>query len=89
MSITLKPEQEQLIQQQVALLGRFKSTDEALERALRLLDEQYQDYEAWVEEVREKIDEARTEVARGEVLPLDTVMAQLQAKFQRAREIQG
>ncbi len=88
MSITLKPEQEQLIQQQVAL-GRFKSTDEALERALRLLDEQYQDYEAWVEEVREKIDEARAEVDRREVLPLDTVMAQLQAKFQRAREIQG
>jgi antitoxin ParD1/3/4 len=88
MSITLKPEQEQLIQQQVAL-GRFKSPDEALERALRLLDEQYQDYEAWVEDVRDKIDEARDEVARGEVLPLDTVMAQLQAKFQRAREIQG
>jgi antitoxin ParD1/3/4 len=88
MSITLKPEQEQLIQQQVAL-GRFKSTDEALERALRLLDEQYQDYEAWVEEVREKIDESRAEVTRGEVLPLDTVMAQLEAKFQRARELQG
>jgi antitoxin ParD1/3/4 len=88
MSITLKPEQEQMIQQQVAL-GRFKSTDEALERALRLLDEQYQDYEAWVEEVREKIDESRAEVTRGEVLPLDTVMAQLEAKFQRARELQG
>jgi antitoxin ParD1/3/4 len=85
MSITLKPEQEQILQQQVTL-GRFKSTDEVLESALRLLVEQYQDYEAWVEEVRSKVDEAKAEADRGEVLPLETVMAQLQSKFQQARE---
>jgi antitoxin ParD1/3/4 len=88
MSITLKPEQEQILQQQVNL-GRFKSTDEVLERALRLLVEQYQDYEAWVEEVRSKVDEAKAEADRGEVLPLETVMAQLQSKFQQAREYQA
>jgi antitoxin ParD1/3/4 len=88
MSITLKPEQEQILQQQVNL-GRFKSTDEVLESALRLLVEQYQDYEAWVEEVRSKVDEAKAEADRGEVLPLETVMAQLQSKFQQAREHQA
>jgi antitoxin ParD1/3/4 len=88
MSITLKPEQEEILQQQV-MLGRFKSTDEVLESALRLLVEQYQDYEAWVEEVRFKVDEAKAEADRGEVLPLETVMAQLQNKFQQAREQQA
>ncbi len=88
MSITLKPEQEQLIQHQVTL-GRFNSTDEVLESALRLLVEQYQEYEAWVEEVRVKVDEAKAEADRGEVLPLETVMAQLQKKFQQAREHQA
>ncbi len=88
MSITLKPEQEQLIQHQVTL-GRFKSTDEVLESALRLLVEQYQEYEAWVEEVRVKVDEAKAEADRGEVLPLETVMTQLQKKFQQAREHQA
>ena len=88
MSITLKPEQEQLIQYQVTL-GRFNSTDEVLESALRLLVEQYQEYEAWVEEVRVKVDEAKAEADRGEVLPLEAVMAQLQKKFQQAREHQA
>lgn len=88
MSITLKPEQEQLIQHQVTL-GRFNSTDEVLESALRLLVEQYQEYEAWVEEVRVKVDEAKAEADRGEVLPLEAVMAQLQKKFQQAREHQA
>ena len=88
MSITLKPEQEQLIQHQVTL-GRFNSTDEVLESALRLLVEQYQEYEAWVEEVRAKIDEAKAEADRGEVLLLEAIMAQLQKKFQQAREHQA
>jgi antitoxin ParD1/3/4 len=86
MNITLKPEQEKLIQQHMAL-GRFSSVDEALSRALQLLDEQYND--EWIEEVRVKVDEAKASVERGEVLPLDTVMSRLQAKFQQVREQQG
>ena len=88
MSITLKLEQEQLIQYQVTL-GRFNSTDEVLESALRLLVEHYQEYEVWVEEVRVKVDEAKAEADRGEVSPLEAVMAQLQKKFQQAREHQA
>jgi hypothetical protein len=32
------------------------------------------------------VDEAKAQVERGEVLPLETVMAQLQDKFRQARE---
>jgi antitoxin ParD1/3/4 len=86
MSITLKPEQEKFIQQQVAL-GRFNSADEVLESALQLLDEQYQDYESWIEEARVKIDVAKAQFEQGEVLPLETVMTRLQNKFRQARDI--
>ena len=88
MSITLKPEQEKFIQEQVAR-GRFKSANEVLAQALILLEQKYREDEAWREDVREKVDEARAEVARGEVLPLETVVAQLQDKFRQARENQS
>ena len=85
MSITLEPEQERFIQEQVAR-GRFKSANEVLAHALILLEQEYQADEAWIENVRQKVDEAKAEVERGEVLPLETVMAQLQEKFRQARE---
>lgn len=87
MSIKLKPEQERLIQQQLAL-GRFQSVDEVLERALRLLDEQYQEDEMWIQNVRVKVDDAKIEAERGDVLPLETVMTNLQEKFRQARNNQ-
>jgi antitoxin ParD1/3/4 len=87
-SITLEPEQERFIQEQVAR-GRFKSAHEVLAHALTLLEQKYQDDEAWIENVRNKVDEARIEVERGDILPLETVMSQLQDKFQQARENQA
>jgi antitoxin ParD1/3/4 len=84
-SITLQPEQERFIQEQVAR-GRFKSANEVLAHALILLEQKYRADEAWIEDVRQKVDEAKAEVERGEVLPLETVMAQLQDKFRQARE---
>jgi antitoxin ParD1/3/4 len=80
MSITLKPEQTQFIQQQIAA-GRFKSEGEVLEKALQLLADQYREYEAWAEDIRSKIDEAQAEIDRGEGIPLDVAMAQLQERF--------
>jgi antitoxin ParD1/3/4 len=84
-SITLEPEQEKFIQEQVAR-GRFKSVNEVLVHALVLLEQQYREDEAWIEDVRQKVDEAKVQVERGDVLPLETVMAQLQDKFRQARE---
>jgi antitoxin ParD1/3/4 len=89
MSITLKPEQERLIQKQVEL-GRFNSAEEVLEKALQLLHEQYDDdYLNWIEDVRLKVDEAKAEAEQGDVLPLDAVVNRLQDKFREAREAQG
>jgi antitoxin ParD1/3/4 len=85
MTITLKPEQEQFIQEQVSR-GRFKSVDAVLAKALALLAAQYQDYEAWIDEVGQQVDAAHQEAEQGAVLPLETVMAQLQDKFRQARE---
>ncbi len=85
MSIALQPEQEKFIQEQVAR-GRFKSANDVLVHALMLLEQKYREDEAWIEDVRQKVDEAKAQVERGEVLPLETVMAQLQNKFRQARE---
>jgi antitoxin ParD1/3/4 len=92
MSIALKPEQQQFIQQQIAL-GRFRSEEEVLEKALQLLSSQYREYDNWVEDTRAKIDEAQAEIdsaeptlrERGEGIPLDVAMTQLRDGLQRNR----
>jgi antitoxin ParD1/3/4 len=88
MSITLKPEQQQFIQQQIAL-GRFESVEEVLEKALQLLSSQYLEYDAWVEDTRAKIDEAQLEIDRGEGIPLDIAMAQLRDRLHRNQADNG
>jgi antitoxin ParD1/3/4 len=82
--IALKPEQQQFIQQQIAL-GRFGSEEEVLEKALQLLSSQYQEYDEWVEDTRAKIDEAQAEIDRGEGIPLDVAMTQLRDRLQHNR----
>jgi antitoxin ParD1/3/4 len=77
-AIALKPEQQQFIQNQIAL-GRFGSEAEVLDKALQLLAAQYLEYEAWVDDTRAKIAEAQAEIDRGEGIPLDPAIAQLRA----------
>jgi antitoxin ParD1/3/4 len=84
MSIALKPEQQQFIQQQIAL-GRFESEEAVLEKALQLLSSQYLEYDAWVEDTRAKIDEAQLEIDRGEGIPLDVAMTELRDRLDRQR----
>jgi antitoxin ParD1/3/4 len=86
MSIVLTPEQEQFVREQMAR-GPFKSPDEVLEQAFRLLQEKYQEYESWIEVVRDQVNEAAAELERGEGIPLDTVMEQLQDKFRQAKKL--
>jgi putative addiction module CopG family antidote len=83
MSIDIKPEQQQFIQQQIAS-GRFRNADEVLEKALKLLATQYHDRENWVEDTRAKIAESQTEIDRGEGIPLEAVISQ-QAQLGRSR----
>ena len=96
MSIAIKPEQQQFIQQQIAL-GRFRSEDEVLEKALQLLASQYLEYDNWIEDTRTKISEAQAEIdspwerlrQRGEGIPLETAISQLRAKLHSSQEHQS
>jgi antitoxin ParD1/3/4 len=84
MSLALKPEQQQFIQQQIAL-GRVGSEEEVLEKALQLLSSQYLEYDNWVADTRAKIDEAQQEIDRGEGIPLDIAMAQRRSQLHQNR----
>lgn len=85
MSITLTPEQEQLIQDQLAT-GRYNSREEVLSVALLLLQKLGDDYANWLEETRQKVKIGLAQIDRGEVLDSETVMAQLEQKLSQARE---
>jgi antitoxin ParD1/3/4 len=85
MNIALKPEQEQFVKSQIDR-GRFKSADDAVFQAFKLLEEKYQDYESWIEDTRQKVNVAVAELDRGEGVELDLVVDRLQQKFQSAKE---
>jgi antitoxin ParD1/3/4 len=85
MNVAIQPEQEQFIQSQIAK-GTFKSVDEAAFEAFKLLEEKYQEYEDWIEDTRAKVAVAVAELDRGEGVELETVLEQLQHKFQVAKE---
>ncbi len=57
MSISLTPNQERFIQTKLQA-GKYRSAEEIIEIALRLLDEYDRADAEWVEEVRSKIDAA-------------------------------
>jgi antitoxin ParD1/3/4 len=80
MNITLSPQQERFIQELLAT-DQFQSAEAVIHQALKLLEAQQQEYDAWVEDVRNKVDEATAELTRGEGIPLDTVMSQLEEKY--------
>lgn len=88
MNITLGAEQERFISEQLAQ-GKFQSAHEVVVMALHLLEQQQQDYQAWLEEVREKVDEAAQSLKQGEKIPLELVTDRIQARFREAREAQG
>jgi antitoxin ParD1/3/4 len=85
MNIALKPEQEQFIKSQIEI-GSFKSADEAVSQAFKLLEEKYQSRESWIEDTRAKVDVAITELNRGEGVELDVAVEQLRQKFQLMEE---
>jgi antitoxin ParD1/3/4 len=85
MNIALKPEQEQFIQSQIDR-GRFKSADEAVSQAFKLLENQEREYQSWIEDTRQKVEVAVAELDRGEGIELDLVIDRLHQKFQSAKE---
>ena len=84
MNIALKPEQEQFIQSQIDR-GRFKSADEAVSQAFKLLEDRER-YQSWIEDTRQKVEVAVAELDRGEGVELDLVIDRLHQKFQSAQD---
>jgi antitoxin ParD1/3/4 len=76
MSISLTPDQERLIQTKLQS-GKYRSVEEVLEMALRLLDEYDRADAEWVEEVRAKIDAA---------IDGETFVNQILERFQQANQ---
>ena len=85
MSISLTPEQEHWIQSKIQA-GKYGSTEEVLEIALRLLDEYERALARWNEDVQSKIEAAL--VASEHTPPLDgeTFVNQILDRFNKARQ---
>jgi antitoxin ParD1/3/4 len=85
MSISLTPEQENFVQSKIQA-GKYQSTQEVLEIALRLLDEYDRAEAEWSEDVREKIEAAL--VASDHTPPLDgeAFVNQILDRFDKARQ---
>ena len=75
MTITLRPEHEQLIAEALRS-GSYKTPGEVIGRALELLREQ----ERWLAENRSKIEEGYAAAQRGELIDGDRVRGNLQEK---------
>ena len=94
MQITLSQEQTQILEALVKY-GQYPSLEEAINTALLLLIDDVTlsdgnnspNYLAWVQETRKKIELAREQAQRGEVLNAEDVLAQLRDKVKKAREV--
>lgn len=80
MRITLNSEQERFIQEKLQD-GKYRSPDEVLAEAFRLLEERDKQYDQWLNETREKVAVGLAELERGEGLDSETVMAKLEVKY--------
>ncbi|MEH2096856.1 ribbon-helix-helix domain-containing protein [Nostoc sp.] len=88
MSISLTPDQERFIQTKLQA-GKYRSAEEALEIALRLLDEYDRADAEWVEDVREKIDAAI--LASDQTPPIDgeIFVNQILERFRQGHQAQA
>ena len=94
MQITLSQEQAQVLEALVKH-GQYPSLEEAINTALLLLiddvnlsdDDNSPDYLAWAEVARKKINLAREQAQRGEVLNVEDVLIHLRDKVKKAREV--
>lgn len=84
MPTSLTSSQEALLQRLVDA-GRFQNASEALETALRLLEEEEQHYQKWLIETKRKLTIGIDELDRGEGLNGEAVIERLQAKIRQAR----
>lgn len=87
MSITLTSSQEQFIQTKLET-GKYRSAQEVLEVALRLLDEYDQGDREWIESVRVKIDAAIAVSEHTPPIDGETFIVGILDRFRQARKSQ-
>jgi antitoxin ParD1/3/4 len=88
MSISLTPELEQFIQNQVAS-GKYTSTEEVIIAGIKLLEERENIYKGRFEELKREIAIGIEASERGEVIDGEIVFRQLEQKLQQRRQQAG
>jgi antitoxin ParD1/3/4 len=88
MSISLTPDQERFIETKLQA-GKYRSAEEALEIALRLLDEYDRADAEWVEDVREKIDAAILASDQTPSIDGETFVNQILKRFRQGHQAQA
>jgi antitoxin ParD1/3/4 len=86
MNISFTPDQEHFIQTKLQA-GKYRSAEEILEMALRLLDEYDRTDAEWVKEVRTKIDAAIEASTHTPPLDGETFINQILDRFQQANQV--
>ena len=87
MSIALGLEQEQFIHKKLET-GKYRSADEVIFEAFRLLEERDSHYEQWLQDARQKVQAGLEQLDRGEGIDGEVVMARFREKIRIARENQ-
>jgi antitoxin ParD1/3/4 len=87
MSIALGLEQEQFIHKKLET-GKYRSADEVIFEAFRLLEERDSHYEQWLQNARQKVQAGLEQLDRGEVIDGEVVMTRFREKIRIARENQ-
>ncbi len=85
MNINLSPKQENFIQRQVDT-GKYNSPEEVIEVALQLLDEYEKNDAQWIEDVRQKINDAILESEKTPPVDGATFVNQIINRLQQVRE---
>ncbi|MFB8787379.1 MAG: type II toxin-antitoxin system ParD family antitoxin [Potamolinea sp.] len=88
MNISLTTEQAKFIQEKIKT-GRYSTTAQVINEALRLLEERERHYQTWLEETRQKAAVGIEQLERGEGIDGETVIANLRKKLAKAREADG
>lgn len=87
MSISLTADQERFVQTKLQT-GKYRSAEEVLEIALRLLNEYDRAEAEWVEDVREKIDAAIAVSEHTSPIDGETFVNQILERFRQAHQAQ-
>jgi antitoxin ParD1/3/4 len=86
MNISFTPDQEHFIQTKLQA-GKYRSAEEILEMALRLLDEYDRTDAEWVKEVRTKIDAAIEASTNTPPIDGETFVNQILDRFQQVNQV--